>query len=548
MAFTTLSILGTLTLSFTLYKLLTFTRFYLAARRAGFPIFVTPIPSKSIPWMILGPTFQPQFKKYLPEWIYERLDIVAHGWEFRNKRAFHERLGRIFSVVSPDECSVWCADPEVANAILQRRNDFPQAPVVATILGFFGPNVFCANGDEWKRHRRMFAANLDERVSKTVWTESCEQAQAMRKHIIDHPGNETLDCLKSVAINVIGQAGFSQKEAWAPNLRQHASGTKEGKAAYFETLAMTTQFLIEAAFLSPKFMQMPFMPAALQKMGYHMERVPGYVKELLDEERQAAKEGTSRRSNFLSLLLKLSDEDKRSNQSDFSLSDDEISGNLFIFSTAGYETTANTMGYAVTYLAADPELQDWIREELQTLNLDPSTWKYEEVFSKCRRTLALMLETLRFFPPVLHTTRACLEPQTLTDSQGDHLLTPPMDVYACQLSIHLDPANWGPDATKFRPSRWIDQSGQIITPPKGTYLPWSGGPRICPGMKMSQVEFVAAMATLLRSARVEPHPTEGIQSPEALRVRLLELAGDSVNKLALQMRNPAGVHLRWRTL
>jgi cytochrome P450 len=121
-----------------------------------------------------------------------------------------------------------------------------------------------------------------------------------------------------------------------------------------------------------------------------------------------------------------------------------------------------------------------------------------------------------------------------------------MEIYVSQLSIHLDTKIWGTDATEFKPSRWIDaDSGQIITPPKGSFIPWSGGPRICPGLKMSQVEFVATMATLFRSAHCEALPTAGIEDPEALRQRLLQLMGDTVSKLTLQMRNPGGVQLRW---
>jgi cytochrome P450 len=120
-----------------------------------------------------------------------------------------------------------------------------------------------------------------------------------------------------------------------------------------------------------------------------------------------------------------------------------------------------------------------------------------------------------------------------------------MDIYASQLSIHLDRRIWGDDANEFRPSRWIDESGQLITPDKGTYLPWSGGPRICPGVKMSQVEFVATMATLFRNGKCEPLPTDGVDSPEQLQERLLALTRDSVSKLALSMKNPDAVQLRW---
>ncbi|KMU92245.1 hypothetical protein CIHG_09939 [Coccidioides immitis H538.4] len=123
-----------------------------------------------------------------------------------------------------------------------------------------------------------------------------------------------------------------------------------------------------------------------------------------------------------------------------------------------------------------------------------------------------------------------------------------MDIYVSQLSIHLDPAHWGPNAAEFNPSRWIDTSSssdQIITPAKGTYVSWSGGPQICPGVKMSQVEFVATMATLFRSARCEPLPTVGIEDAEMLRERLRQLAWDSASKLTLQMRDPGRVQLRW---
>ncbi|KAL5047695.1 hypothetical protein BDW71DRAFT_33861 [Aspergillus fruticulosus] len=555
MTFSILSAIATLALAFTIYKALSFLRFYTNARRTGFPVFVSPVFSKSIPWMILGPALQPVYKKYLPTWIFERLEICAHGWEFRNKRTFHERLGNVFVLVTPDECSLFIAEPALAQSVLQRRIDFPQAPIVAKIMGFLGPNVLCANGDEWKRHRRMFAANLDERVSRIVWTESIRQAQDMLKYILQHPGNQTLDGLKSIAMNVIGKAGFSQEEQWAPGLRSQLGDKRTGKPAYFETLSLVSQMLLEAAFLPPSLLKAPIMPRALQLLGFHMERTPRYVQEVLDEERRATEKekererekGAGRRNNFLSLLLQLSDEERRSGQSQFSLTDDEISGSLFVFTAAGYETTANTMGYTVTLLAAYPEWQDWIREELQTLPGDPSAWKYEETYPKCRRTLAVMYETLRHFPPVLHSSRAIHEPQQLPSSNGTdtRLLTPPMDVYVSQLSLHLDPSIWGPDANEFKPSRWLDEAGNLITPEKSTYLPWSGGPRICPGMKMSQVEFVATMATLFKKGKCEPLPTAGITEPAALRERLLAHLEDCVSKLALQMRNPDGVLLRW---
>lgn len=125
--------------------------------------------------------------------------------------------------------------------------------------------------------------------------------------------------------------------------------------------------------------------------------------------------------------------------------------------------------------------------------------------------------------------------QQIADADGTHVLTPPMDVFVSQQSIHRDPNVWGADVDEFRPTRWINDAGQVVTPAKGTFIPWSGGPRICPGMKMSEVEFVGTMATLFRHARCEPMQ-EG---------RLQQQMEDSISKLTLQVRELREVQLRW---
>jgi cytochrome P450 len=154
-------------------------------------------------------------------------------------------------------------------------------------------------------------------------------------------------------------------------------------------------------------------------------------------------------------------------------------------------------------------------------------------------------ETLRLFTPVLHTTRQIWEDQQITDSEGaTHYLTAPMMVYVSAQSMHVDRDNWGSDALAFNPARWLDGSGSLIVPAKGTFLPWSGGPRVCPGMKFSQVEFVAVFATMFRSARCEALRLEG-ETEERARARLEAIMADSVSKLTLQVRDPTEVTLKW---
>jgi cytochrome P450 len=119
-----------------------------------------------------------------------------------------------------------------------------------------------------------------------------------------------------------------------------------------------------------------------------------------------------------------------------------------------------------------------------------------------------------------------------------------MMVYVCATSMHHEPEIWGADVSQFKPSRWLNDSGNLITPPKGTFIPWSGGPRICPGMKMAQVEFVATFTTLFRSTRCEPLRA-GEETDKEARKKLENIMADSVQKLTLQVRDPKAVKLKW---
>jgi cytochrome P450 len=117
------------------------------------------------------------------------------------------------------------------------------------------------------------------------------------------------------------------------------------------------------------------------------------------------------------------------------------------------------------------------------------------------------------------------------------------------MALHTSPSTWGPDALAFNPARWlrpVEEGAQpeLVTPPRGTYLPWSVGPRTCPGQKMSQVEFVAVVATLFRRCTARPVVREG-ESVQLARRRVLGLVQDSRPVLTLQMGRPGEVLLEW---
>lgn len=150
------------------------------------------------------------------------------------------------------------------------------------------------------------------------------------------------------------------------------------------------------------------------------------------------------------------------------------------------------------------------------------------------------------YTPVLHVTRRIVRPTTIRIKGGAGEIHIPTDmiIYVSPFLIHIDPNIW-PDPLAFRPSRWLDENGQLFRPPQGHFLPWSTGPRICPGMKMAQVEFVSILRAIITEWTIEPAGFGG-ESLGSATQRLRRMIDESQPKMTLQIKDPEQMNLRFQ--
>ena len=193
----------------------------------------------------------------------------------------------------------------------------------------------------------------------------------------------------------------------------------------------------------------------------------------------------------------------------------------------------------------------------------PKEWHYHEIFPKLKRVLAIMLETLRLFPPVvaLPKQNETPNPLSLTIAGKEYQIPPTTFVVTNTMAAHTFPRYWGTDTLIWDPKRWIIErssaesadptansdgdSETIREPPvKGAYKPWGEGPRVCPGKKFAQVEFVAVIARLFRDWKVRPRLLEG-ETEEAARERVMGVVENSKVTITLQMQRSESVGLVW---
>lgn len=157
---------------------------------------------------------------------------------------------------------------------------------------------------------------------------------------------------------------------------------------------------------------------------------------------------------------------------------------------------------------------------------------------------AWQYETLRHYSAVQGLARTSGDSSIPLQIGSNQYVVPPRTYVTTNFAaLHLDPNTWGKDAGEFRPQRWVildEKTGGegLISQPGGAGLvAWSRGPRVCPGKKFSQVEFVSVLASMLRDYRIEP-ASRIMENSEAARSRLLSAVKDSVFTVTPKPRRP----------
>lgn len=446
-------------------------------------------------------------------------------------------------------------------------------------MAIFGENLTTVELEDWQRHRKLTAPSFNEKSSKYVWEEAARQALGMLNLRITNdalPTNRLEEDCRDIALHVLCYAGFNIRYDFGKGVCIVPDGHT---MSLRDCLFRVVREMVLLYIIPMKFLTMSWAPKEWRQTGHAVVEFTKYMQDAVQHERLLqAQENYEGRDTFYGALIRASS----SNQADLDnvtttktrrtgLSDEEVYGNIYIFNTAGHDTTANTMLFALALLALQPQWQDWISEELNFHNINRHVDDYERIYPKLLRCQALMLETTRLYGPVCYIPKSTPSHDVvnLQIAHGELQLPKNTGVFINVKYLATDADVWGTDARSFRPSRWIENEsitqgpqGEVLRQPphRGAFLAWGTGARNCPGRKFSQVEFVAAIAVLLSQARVEPSlsprseremealGTSQAQMKEAANLHLAEVLGDVSLKFTVALNRPEELYIRWRRL
>ncbi|EAU87285.2 614/534 cytochrome P450 [Coprinopsis cinerea okayama7 len=472
--------------------------------------------SSPVDYLLLGYGCIPAIV-FIPAWRY-----IAFGKSYQLRwkhKIFHELKTDVYpliSILSPAQnYTVQIADVNAAKEVTTYRSRFPKPMEFYRHLTFYGKNIVAAEGDDWKKYRKVCAPAFNDRNNKLVWEAAIRIMDDLFRDVWEHKDEvevpHIVDTTVLIALFVIGEAGFGEKLTW----KNDVVAPPGFKYTVKEALHVVSRHLIYKVIL-PNWAYK--LSKSLADIDLAFKEMGMYMQEMIRE--RSTGEKSSGRHDLMTALVENNvtlpaDDPNR-------LTDQELMGNVFIFMLAGHETAAHTLGFAFAFLALYPEEQKKLYDHIKSVIPEGHTPTYEDM-PKLTRCLAFINETLRHFPPIIELPKKAQEDTVLhtTNHYGEKVSVPIPKGGCISVNIpatHHNPKYWD-DCDSFNPDRFLGEW------PREAFLSYSAGPRSCLGRKFFETEAIAVLTSTLLQYEVflKEEPQFAHETFEQRKARILNV-------------------------
>jgi cytochrome P450 len=383
------------------------------------------------------------------------------------------RYGDLVAFPMPRTPVLLVNDPDgVRRVLIENPRGYSKATVqYGALSAVTGAGLLTADGEEWRHRRRIVQPAFHHAGLDSVAEQAVAAGRRLLQRWADLPDGSDVDvdaaCMQAT-LEVLGRTLFDADLA--------ADGERI-VAAVHDALQVVVE---RARTPRPTWLPLP----SRRRLGRAVATLDETCARVVRARRER---GLGSDDDLLGLLLRSADEHG-------GLTPHQVRDELVTLVIAGHETVATALSWTFQLLAEHPEVQAQVHAEVDTaLGGRQATWPDLPALSRTRQVVD---EALRLYPPAWIVTRRAL---------GDDVVAG-VEVPAGSLVIispwllHRRPQAW-PDPLRFDPDRFPSPRDSA---PRGDYLPFGAGPRLCIGRDFALVETVLALATVLADVRLDP--------------------------------------------
>jgi len=353
-----------------------------------------------------------------------------------------------------------------------------------------GDSVMITEGATWQRQRRtLLPAFSPKRFDAYAAQVTAATMDAFRS-LAGAPGTtaDVEHTMNMLAMDIILRTMFGSK------VEDDTAGIEEA----IRTVAAIGYAEMYLPFTVPAWAPLP-RQAAKRKA---LRLLDGVVRGHIRKRRAAIAAGAGPSEDLLGMLLAARDEEGDGAP----LLDDEIRDQLMTVFLAGHETTATALAWAAWALAADPALAARVAREADAA-LGGRTPAMADL-PHLPLLGAVVKETLRRYPPV----PGVLMRRAVEDVQIGAWRVPKGSLVTIPFFVAQADARWFGQPERFDPARFLGDAAREL--PRGAYVPFGAGPRVCIGNSFASMEMTLVLAMLVQRFTLAPAPGQGIPEPK----------------------------------
>jgi cytochrome P450 len=370
---------------------------------------------------------------------------------------------------------------------------------IAVMRQLHGNSVMITEGETWQRQRRtLLPAFSPKRFDGYAHQVTSAAADAYGRLRAD--GRTPIDVehtMNMLAMDIILRTMFGSKV-------EEDTARIEQSIRTLAAIGYAEMFL---PFTIPAWAPLPRQARKRREL-HLLDRL---VRSHIRDRRARANIGSDHGEDLLGMLLAARDEEGDGRP----LLNDEIRDQLMTVFLAGHETTATALAWAAWALAADPALAS--RAALETDAVLGSRVPAMADLPRLPVLTAVVKETLRRYPPV----PGVLMRRAIEDVRIGTWTVPKGSLVTMPFFVAQRDVRWFDQPERFDPSRFEDEAARAL--PRGAYMPFGAGPRVCIGNSFASMEMTLALAMLVQRFTLAPAP--GQDAPEAKMQVTLRPAG-----------------------